>query len=127
MTAQTAALICALGLVLIAVFQAALAAGAPLGRAAWGGAHTRLPRNLRIGSVVAMVIWLAAAVVVLERAGVVTLGIPDVVTRAASWILVGVLILGAAVNVASSSPYERFGWAPFSLVTALLVLIVAFS
>ena len=40
-------------------------------------------------------------------------------------LLVGLLPIGAIMNFASSSPYERFGWAPSAHVTALLVLVVA--
>ena len=41
----------------LAAFQVALACGAPLGRFAWGGAHTRLPASLRIASVVSILIY----------------------------------------------------------------------
>ncbi|MEW9873186.1 hypothetical protein [Arthrobacter sp. HS15c] len=44
---------CAL-LAALAVFQAALIAGAPLGRFAWGGQHDVLPAKLRIGSATSM-------------------------------------------------------------------------
>ena len=126
-SAPTAATIAAIGFVVLAAFQLALAAGAPWGRAAWGGAHTRLPRNLRTGSLVAMFVWLAAALVVLDRAGIPLMDLPDIVSRTATWILVAALAIGAVVNLASSSPYERFGWAPYSLVLAILTLIVALS
>jgi len=33
--------------------------------------------------------------------------------------------LGTIVNLASSSPWERFGWAPFSAALAVLSFIVA--
>ena len=45
----TAAVV-ATGLAGIAVFQIALAIGAPLGQAAWGGAQTEAPTRLRFGS-----------------------------------------------------------------------------
>jgi hypothetical protein len=43
------------------------------------------------------------------------------------WILVVLLPLGAIMNFASSSPWERFLWAPLALALALLTLIVALS
>jgi hypothetical protein len=58
--AQAAAVIAAVGFMGIAAFQAALALGAPLGRAAWGGAHMRLPTGLRIASALATVFWVLA-------------------------------------------------------------------
>ena len=51
-------------------FQLLLAAGLPLGRYAWGGAHQVLPRSLRIGSVVATFIYLLSAMIILEAASV---------------------------------------------------------
>lgn len=44
------AVVAATGFAAIAVFQVALAAGAPLGRAAWGGTH---PEQLPVGSALA--------------------------------------------------------------------------
>lgn len=117
----------AVGFIVIAAFQAALALGVPLGRAAWGGAHRVLPTRLRRSSAVAVVIWAVAALLVLERAGVLTLGLPEPVAIWGTWILVGVSVLGAIVNAASSSPWERFGWAPFAVILALLSLRVALS
>ena len=39
--------------------------------------------------------------------------------------LVGLLAVGTVVNLASSSPWERFGWGPFSLTMLTLCLILA--
>lgn len=125
MSPQLAAGVAAIGLVILVLFQAALAAGAPWGRAAWGGRYERLPTNLRISSAVAVVVWLAAALIVLDRAGLPLLDVPDVVSFSGTWALVPLLVIGALVNFASSSPYERFGWGPFALVVAVLVFFVA--
>jgi hypothetical protein len=51
------------------VFQVLLAAGLPLGHFAWGGQHRSLPRRLRIGSVMAVLIYLGLAIVILDAAG----------------------------------------------------------
>jgi hypothetical protein len=48
-------------------------------------------------------------------------------TRWAAWVLVGVLVLGAVMNAASNSPWERFGWAPFTFTLAVLCAVVARS
>jgi hypothetical protein len=122
-----AATVAALGYLVIAAFQAALALGAPFGHAAWGGRHRVLPANLRRSSAVAVVIWLVAAVVVLGRAGIVDVPLPDVLLVVGTWALVAVGVLGAVVNLASSSPWERFGWAPVAAVLALLSVVVALS
>lgn len=124
---QTAAVLATIGFLVLAGFQAALAAGVPWGRAAWGGKNAQLPPSLRIASLVSMVVWLVAALIVLDRAGIPLLDLPDVVSRWGTWVLVVLLPLGAIMNFASSSPYERYGWAPFALVAALLTLVVALS
>jgi hypothetical protein len=66
---RSAAVLAAVGFLLVACFQVALALGAPRGKAAWGGAHERLPNRLRIASSFAVILWLLAALVVLTRAG----------------------------------------------------------
>ena len=115
----------AVGFVGIAAFQAAIAAGAPLGRAAWGGTHVRLPRRLRVASAVAVVFWIVAALVVLARAGFDASPVPFSASRWATWILVVLLPIGAVMNAASRSPWERFLWAPIALVLWVLSLAPA--
>ncbi len=112
---------------MIAAFQAALALGAPLGHAGWGGQHARLSSRLRIASAVAAVIWILATLIVLGRAGFEVSPLPDVAERWGTWILVGLLPVGALMNIASSSPWERYLWAPLALILALLTLVVALN
>lgn len=127
MEPTTAAIFAAAGLVAIAAFQLALAFGAPLGRAAWGGNHERLPSQLRVSSAIAVVIWLLAALLVLARANVVSLPLPREAISWGAWIVVALLGLGAIVNVASRSRWERFGWGPLAAILAVLGVIVAGS
>ena len=127
MPASTAAALATIGFLVIAAFQLALAAGAPLGRAAWGGKSATLPGNLRRASAVAFVIWLLAAVLILGRGGVIEVPVPREVLTWGAWILVVLSALGALVNVASSSAWERFGWAPLAAAMAILSAIVASS
>jgi hypothetical protein len=124
---RTAAVIVAGGLLVIASFQLALAGGAPLGRAAWGGKHHRLPIRLRQSSAVAVVIWAIAAAIVLARAGLLTIAGPPELVTWGTWVVVVLLALGAIVNFASSSRWERFGWGPLAAILAVLSLIVATS
>lgn len=81
MTVRIAALAAAVLLVLVALFQAALAFGLPWGGAAYGGgaagADGVLPTGLRISSAVAAVVLTLAAWVVLRRGGVLTAGRPS--------------------------------------------------
>jgi hypothetical protein len=126
-TTRTAAILAAAGFLLIAVFQAALALGAPLGHAAWGGRQARLSTRLRIGSAVAVVFWIVAAMIVLGRAGFEVSPFPDVVERWGTWVLVVLLPVGALMNIASSSRWERYLWGPLALVLAVLTLVVALN
>jgi hypothetical protein len=109
----------------LAVFQTALIARAPIGRFAWGGQHDVLPQRLRIGSVVSIVLYVAFALVILERAGLATIfGSPGFV-QVACWVLFGYFTLGILMNGISRSKPERNTMAPVSLVLAALVLLVA--
>ena len=127
MPASAAAALAATGFLVIAAFQLALAAGAPLGRAAWGGKSATLPSKLRRASAVAFVIWLLAAVLILGRGEVIEVPVPPAVLSWGAWILVVLSALGALVNVASSSAWERLGWAPLAAAMAILSAIVASS
>jgi hypothetical protein len=123
--ARSAAALAAIGFVLVAGFQAALAFGAPLGRAAWGGAHERLPKRLRIASTFAAVMWLVAALVVLARAGFDWSPFPLSVAAWGAWVLFGLLAVGTFMNLASRSRTERLIQTPVAAVLAILCLLVA--
>lgn len=115
----------AAGFGIVVAFQVALAAGAPLGDAAWSGAHSGvLPDELRVASSVSAVVWLLAAVVVLARGGM-GVHLPPRVALGGTRAILGVLGVGAVMNVASSSPWERYGWAPFIVVLVVLVSLLA--
>jgi hypothetical protein len=122
---RPAAVAAAVGFVALAAFQLALALGAPFERAAWGGTYDQLPTSLRIASAIAVGVWTLGALVVLRRAGVGISPLPIAFARVGTWILVGLLTLGALMNFASRSPWERFGWGPVALILAVLCLMVA--
>jgi len=120
-----AAVAAAAGFIAIAGFEIALALGAPVGRAAWGGAHVYLTEGLRIASVFAAAFWALAALVILARAGFRGTPVPFRASLWGAWVLTGVLALGALMNFASPSAWERFLQAPIALAMAVLCLIVA--
>jgi hypothetical protein len=116
------------GFAAVAGFQLSLAAGAPLGAAAWGGLHPgRLPSDLRVASAVAAVFWLLAALTALSRGGIARLPVPYAFSRWAVWALTALLAFGSVLNAASSSRWERYGWAPFVLALTLVCLRLARS
>jgi hypothetical protein len=127
-TVRTVAVVAAVGFLVIAVFQVALALGAPFGSAAWGGAYDgQLPTGLRIASGVAAGVWLLAALIVLGRAGFHVVPLPYVILRWGTWVFVGLLFVGALMNLASSSGWERYGWGPVALILGVMCLLVARS
>ena len=118
----------AAGFLIQAAFQAALALGAPLGSASWGGAYPgQLPTGLRIASGLAVGVYVLFALIVVGRAGYRGVPLPYGILRWGTWVLFGLMFLGALANFASSSGWERYGWAPFTLILALLCLFVALS
>ncbi|WP_329318087.1 hypothetical protein [Streptomyces sp. NBC_01262] len=127
LAAPKSAIAAAVGFLAIAAFQLSLAAGAPLGRAAWGGTRAHLPVGLRVGSAFAAGVWVLAALIVLGRAGFRISPLPAVFVRWGMWILVGLQPLAAIVNFASPSGWERFLWGPVALVQMVLCLVVARS
>ncbi len=116
----------AVGFLIVVVFQIALTLGAPLGAAALGGANVgQLPPELRVASAVSALIWIFAALIVLARGGFAVSPLPRGLARWGTWFLVCYLALGVLMNAASFSPWERFGWAPFTLVLFVLTLLLA--
>jgi len=102
----------------LAVFQVLLAAGAPLGAMAWGGAHRVLPRLLRWGSLASAGIALFGAVVVAQASGLIALVLPDVVIRPALIALTGLFALSLVGNVATQSRVERLHGVPLTILLA---------
>src|SRR5829696_1986449 len=86
----------------LAVFQLLLAAGLPYGRFAWGGRHDVLPRGLRIGSAVSVVVYAVIAAVVLQAAGKIDV-FPDAVADVGIWVVTGYFALGVLMNAISRS------------------------
>ncbi len=123
---RSAAMAAAMGLLAMAAYQAAIALGAPLGRASWGGAYEgQLPMDLRIASSVAVGVYALAALIVVGRAGSRSVPLPYGVLRWGTWALVGLMFVGTLMNFASSSGWERFGLGPVTLIVGVLCLFVA--
>jgi hypothetical protein len=127
-TARRAAVAAAIGFGVLVVFQAVLAAGAPLGEAAWGGTDPDLSTAERIASGVAVVVWMSAAVIVLGRAGFWGGGGGlRTFFGWGTWFFASATAIGAALNFASQSRWENFIWGPIALILAVLCTIVARS
>ena len=126
--ARPLAALLACGLAVIVAFHVLLVAGAPWGAAAYGGSQTgQLPTELRVASAFQAAFWLLAALTALSRGGLTTGPLWSAFSKRAVWVLTAVLVVGAVINAASSSNWERFGWAPFVLALAILSLRLARS
>lgn len=121
-----AAIVATILIGVLVVFQLALALGAPMGAAAWGGRNPGvLPRGLRIASaVVGLVVYPLLAAVILAAAGLIDYGWLPIDPTLAAWILTGFFGLGVLANAASRSPIERI-WAPVSAVLAICCAVIA--
>jgi hypothetical protein len=115
-------------LAIVAVFQLALALGAPFGKAAWGGRHSGvLPARLRLASAVAgILVYPPIIVIVLSSAGLIDADLVPGNTTAAMWTLAALFLVGTIANAVSRSTTERW-WAPVSLAIAICCGVVATS
>jgi hypothetical protein len=111
----------------LAVLQLLVAAGKPYGNLVWGGAHRVLPARLRIGSVLAVVLYGAFTVVLLDRSGLLSVLGSGAFRVVAAWVLVGYLALGIGLNAISRSRPERRTMTPVTAVLAACALVVAVS
>ncbi|QEV99422.1 hypothetical protein F6J84_04390 [Microbacterium caowuchunii] len=111
-------------LALLALFQLALALGAPLGRFAWGGAHRILPAKLRVGSLVSILIYGFIAVVAWGRVGAIEL-FPQPFAVVMMWVIFGYFVLGILMNAISRSRSERWVMVPVAVVLAVLSFFIA--
>lgn len=107
-----------------AALQVLVAAGLPFGRFVWGGAHRVLPRRLRIGSAVSVLVYAGFAWLLLSRAGVLPGGESGAVV-VLTWVLFGYFAFGVLLNAISRSPAERWTMTPSCAVLAVATLIIA--
>jgi hypothetical protein len=123
---ELSAILAAILLVVLGVFQLALALGAPWGQAAWGGQHVGvLPTPLRIASgVAAVVIVPTVMLLVLAAAGLVSADWLPLDGSLIMWVLTGIFAVGSLMNVVSRSRVERV-WGPVALILALCCAVIA--
>jgi hypothetical protein len=124
---QVCALVATAVLGALAVFQVALLAGAPLGHLAWGGQHKILPRKLRLGSAVSIVLYGVFAYAALARAGLAAPLMSGTLTDVSTWVLTAYFAVGVVMNGISRSRPERFTMTPVALVLAALYLVLSLS
>ncbi len=116
---------------LAAAYQAALVLGLPLGEATMGGRAATVDGVLtgpyRLMAAASGVILTVAALVVLARAGVVDLGLPDPVVAVAIWVVVAFALLNTLTNLSGRHPLERWGMSALTLSIAALAGCIALA
>jgi len=102
----------------LAVFQIALAAGAPLGHFAWGGKHRVLPPGLRVGSGISVLLY-----------GLFAWIIASAVDGPTPWLWVITIYFGIGIlaNAVSRSRPERFVMTPVVAVLFVCCLLIALA
>ena len=122
--------IAACGLLLVAaVFQLALGAGAPWAAAAYGGravrSDGRLPSRYRAASLVTVVVLLAIGWLLLLRGGVIGAASRNSALTAACWVLAVLFAVNTAGNLAGRHPWERWGMGALTACLTVLCVLLA--
>ena len=124
---RVAAIIYAIVSLGVVAFQIALAAGAPWGAYAMGGAFPgQFPPALRAAALVQSAILAVWAAVVLARAGLLLPGWSRA-SRWLIWVVVAFATVSLILNLLTPSAGERAIWAPIALILLVSSAIVAFS
>ncbi|WP_426988402.1 hypothetical protein [Pseudarthrobacter sp. Y6] len=124
---QLAAISACVLLAALAVFQAALIAGAPLGRFAWGGQHTVLPAKLRSGSATSIILYVLFAYVALAKAGMAAPLVNAGFTNVFCWVLTAYFAVGIVLNGISRSKPERLVMTPTVVILTALYLALSLN
>ena len=112
---------------LLSLFQLSLALGAPMGQFAWGGKYKVLPRNLRIGSILSLIIYLGIAICLLSKSGIYQIIQQGTLLNILVWVIFVFLVLGIFMNAISRSKRERYTMTPIVILLASCALTVALA
>ena len=125
---QWVAVVGAVGIAGMLIFQILLAAGLPLGAAAFGGKYEVLPVKLRLASAISAFILAAAFYIILARGGLLGGGSQSSsLVRVGIWVLVTMFGVSTLANISSRSRWERLAMAPIGLVLTACCVIVALA
>ena len=122
---RVAAIIYAIVSLGVIAFQIALAAGAPWGAYAMGGAFPgQFPPELRVAAIIQAVLLAGLAAVILARAGLI-LPSWSRVSRWLAWVIVAFSVVSFILNLITPSAGERAIWAPTAFLLLISSVVVA--
>lgn len=125
--ARVAAIVYAIITLGVVAFQIALAAGAPWGAYAMGGAAPgKLTPGLRAAALVQAALLAGLAAVVMARAGLILPGWAQA-SGWLVWIVVAITALSLGLNLITRSAGERAIWAPAAALLLISSLAVALA
>ncbi|MGC5770792.1 hypothetical protein [Paenibacillus pabuli] len=114
-------------ILIVILFQVALAGGVPWGEAAMGGKFPgKYPRSMRFSCLFQIAILAFIALVVLSKSGLLLPGW-STFADTAIWFIVAYLVLGTILNLITRSVWERRIWAPVTLLMLITSIIIAIS
>ena len=125
MIIATSVVVLTLGL--LGLFQLSLALGAPMGQFAWGGKYKVLPLSLRIGSILAIIIYLGIAICLLSKSGIYQIIQQGTLLNILVWVIFVYLVLGIFMNAISRSKRERYTMTPIVILLASCALTVSLA
>lgn len=115
----------------LAVFQVALALGAPAGAYVFGGRVAsddgKLTGVYRLAAAGAAAVLALFGYVILARGGVIESSVSQQFLAIASWAIVAYLAINTAMNLAAASKVERYLLGSISGILVVLCSIVAAS
>ncbi|MFZ2999852.1 MAG: hypothetical protein WA071_05965 [Undibacterium umbellatum] len=114
-------------LLIVILFQLALACGAPWGSIAMGGKYPgRFPNHMRIAALLQSLLLVLIGVIIFTRAGIILSAYLDW-SRMAIWGVVAYSLVGSILNLITPSKWERRIWAPVVLALLACSSVVALS
>jgi hypothetical protein len=112
---------------LTALFQLALAFGAPWGEYAMGGKFPgKLPSKMRIAALFQILILFVIASIVFTRSVVVINQFYEL-SKTAIWFVVFFFVIGSILNLLTPSKKERAVWGPVNILLLIISVMVALS
>ena len=112
---------------IVMVVQLLLAAGILPVSMAWGGRHSELTLNLRLSSLIAIILLCYFAYMVARRSGILGTTPPSGLINFLSWAVTLYLVFNTVMNFLSSSQAEKWIFGPITLALVVITVLINLS